>query len=167
MKNIPTGQILTLLFAFVLLSAACSGDSRNSNMAADANSAAARNANDSGARTDTEALGMLINVPFESEDTAWKEDPAKKKITAVFRFSPEDAKKLIAEAEKAGAPQPTSTSSETWFPAELIAQSEMSGDDDLKGQAYPANMFFQEPYTAGRVIHIDNTDYFVLEVTSK
>jgi len=44
---------------------------------------------------------------------------------------------------------------------------ELSGDDSLKGLAYSADSFFQEPYTSGRVIRIDGTDYFVLELSAK
>ena len=37
----------------------------------------------------------------------------------------------------------------------------------LAGQSYAANAFYQEPYTDGRITHIENTDYFVLELSEK
>jgi len=33
--------------------------------------------------------------------------------------------------------------------------------------SYPANAFYLEPYTDGRITRIENTDYFVLELTAK
>jgi len=55
---------------------------------------------------------------------------------------------------------------ETWFPEELVAQGETSGDTALRGEACSAASFFQEPYMSGRVVRIEATDYFVLEVTA-
>jgi hypothetical protein len=43
----------------------------------------------------------------------------------------------------------------------------VSGDDTLSGQAYAANAFFQDAYNDGRVIKVDDSDYFVLELNAK
>ena len=110
---------------------------------------------------------MWVNVPYEAEDIVWKETADRKQIIAVLRFSGEDANKIVADAAPRQAPQSVILSSESWFPAELIAQSEMSGDDTLNGLAYAADSFYQEPYTAGRIVRIDGTDYFVLELSAK
>ena len=56
---------------------------------------------------------------------------------------------------------------ETWFPDDLIAYGEMSGDDTLKGTSYAANAFLQDPFNEGRVVRIEGTNYFVLEATAK
>ena len=80
-----------------------------------------------------------------------------------MRLSPSDANKLVAETGAAGTPE-SSIAVESWFPDELIAQSEMSGDSALKGVSYPANAFVQEPYTVGKITRIEGTDYFILEL---
>ena len=110
---------------------------------------------------------MSVNVPYEAEDIVWKESTDRKEIIAVLRFSPEDADRIVADAAPRLVTQNVSLSSESWFPAELIAQAEMSGDDSLSGVAYAADGFFQEPYTSGRIVRVDGTDYFVLELSAK
>lgn len=153
------------LFSCAALSLGCSGNGNKPvNSKTAANSA---NENTNTTRTNVEELGLIVNVPYEAEDVAWKEDAAHKKVIAVLRFSPADSAKLVAEAEKIKPAEATNISSESWFPAELIAQSEISGDDNLKGQSYAANQFFQEPYTNGRIVRIETTDYFVLELSAK
>ena len=168
MTLVKTAAILALI-SFSVLSPACGG---NANRAADSNISPSTsgqiNVNANAAKSNVEELGVLINVPpYETEDVAWKEYPSQKRIVAVLLFSPEDSAKIVAEAEKFGQPSAATISSEPWFPAELIAQGEMSGEDNLNGRAYPANQFFQEPYTNGRLMRIDNTDYFVLDITAK
>ncbi len=121
------------------------------------------------AKTNVEELQLLVNIPYEveDEDIVWKENAAQKKLVAVLRFSAENANRIVAEATARHAPQNVTLSSESWFPSELIAQGELSGDDSLKGIAYAADDFFQEPYTSGRIARIDGTDYFVLEMSAK
>ena len=84
-----------------------------------------------------------------------------------MRFSSADSDKIVAEASKNGSPQNAEIAVENWFPDELVAQGEMSGDNALKGLAYPANAFFLEPYTSGRITRIEGGDYFVLELIAK
>lgn len=155
--------ILTLFLAAVVL-AGCVGRDGNSNGA----NISASNASATGdaARTNVEELALLVKVPYESEDIVWKEDAAKKRVIAVLRFSPADANQIVADAEKAGSATKVSLPAESWFPGELIAQSEMSGDGKLNGTAYPANGFFQAPYSNGMITRIEDTDYFVLDVTA-
>lgn len=118
------------------------------------------------AKTNVEELTLLVNVPYETEDVVWKEDPVAKKVVAVMLFSPADADAIVAEAAKFGPPQQVSVAVETWYPNELIAQGEMSGDSALKGVSYPANSFFQPPYSTGRIARIEGLPYFVLEVSA-
>jgi hypothetical protein len=110
---------------------------------------------------------MLINVPYESDEVFWKEDVDHKKLIAVLRFPQGEANRLISDAEKIHPAQQVTITPESWFPAELEAQSEMSPDDTLSGQAYAANAFFQDPYNQGRITHIQDTDYFILELSQK
>src|SRR6476620_11808285 len=142
--------------------AGCS-ETSNTNTEPVPTAAAPENANK--ANTNVEELGVLINVPYESDEASWKEDKAHKKVIAVLRFSETEAKRLVDDASKIAAPQNAEISAESWFPPELIAQSGISGEDTLTGKAYPANAFFQDPYNSGRITRIENTDYFVLELT--
>ena len=134
----------------------------------DQTSANSANENANAAKTNAEELGVLVNLPFETEEAVWKEDAAHKKVIAVLRFSPADANKIVSRGGKDSARlRMSKVAAETWFPAELIAQSGASGDSNLKGLAYAANDFFQEPFTSGRIVRIENTDYFVLELSAK
>lgn len=160
--------VILALISCAALSPACSGsanNSANSSVSASSNQA---NENVNAVRSNVEELGLIVNIPYETEDVAWKEDASRKKIIAVLRFAPADSTKLVAEAEKVRPPEAANIPSETWFPAELIAQSEMSGGgDNLNGRSYAANQFFQEPFTSGRIVRIENTDYFILELAVK
>jgi hypothetical protein len=158
-----SGIILSLILAALTLSGCGAGDSSNS--AANADNASASNSNT--VKTNVEELGMIVNVPYESDDCSFKEFPSQKKLVAVLRFSPNEANRLIADAVKIRPAQRMSVAPESWFPAELVAQSETAGDDMLNGQSYAANAFFQDPYNDGRITHIDQTDYFILELSAK
>lgn len=129
--------------------------------------ATASNVNANAAGTNAEELSVIVNVPYEAEDVVWKLGAERKTVLAVLRFSPADSDRVVAEAESFGAPSIVAIAAESWFPDELIAQSDASGDNSLKGLSYPANRFFLEPYLNGRVTRIDQTDYFVLELTAK
>ena len=163
-----SGLILALFLGCISLAACVGGIQDNNNTRSNSGETApAADVNANVAKTNVEELGMLVNVPYESEEAFWKEDPASKKVIAVLRFPKPESNRLITDAEKIGPPREVSITPETWFPPELIAQSETSGDDLLKGQAYPANSFFQPPYNEGRITRIENTDYFVLELNAK
>ena len=164
MHRFVAGFLSTILFCSIF-AASCSRMNKNSNVESlNASNTSVENSN--AAKTNVEELGLLVTIPYEAEDIVWKEDAAHKKITAVLRFSPEDANKITADATARQAPQNVTLSSSSWFPAELIAQSEMTGDDQLHGTAYAADAFYQEPYTTGRLVRVEGTDYFVLELTS-
>ena len=156
--------ILTLILTASLLGVACGGSQVNSNASANSNTAAA---NSNATKTNVEELGMLINVPYESEEVFWRDDQQHKKLVAVLRFSQSEANRLTADAEKIRPPQQVTLNPESWFPPELVAQSEVSGDDMLNGKAFAANSFFQDPYDDGRIVKIDDSDYFILELSSK
>ena len=146
---------------------ACGGGNKNANSVPPQTASNGLVDNANSAKTNVEELGLLVNVPYEAQDIVWKEDAAHKKVIAVLRFSPTDANKIVAEAEKMGAAENVSVAVEIWFPDELTAQSDMSGDSALKGVVYPANEFFQEPFTTGKITRIDGGDYFVLELAAK
>lgn len=166
MKIIRAGVILALFFSAASLSS-CVGGNKNANTQSTAAPSNRTGENPNLPKTNVEELGLLVNVPYETEDIVWKEYASQKRLLAVLRFSPADAAKLVAESEKIRSSESAAVSSETWFPAELIAKSEMSGDDNLSGRSYAANQFFQEPYSSGQLVRIENTDYFVLDLTAK
>lgn len=166
MASVKTAAILALFLTSALLSA-CGGSANTAANSTNSTSSNQSNSNANSVKANVEELGLLVAVPYEAEDVVWKEYPSQKRIIAVLRFSPEDTPKVIAEAEKFGRPEAATVTAETWFPAELTAQSEMTGEDTINGHAYPANQFFQEPYTNGRLVRIDNTDFLVLDVTAK
>ncbi len=164
MKILRTVVILALFLSAMAFSG-CGDENKNANSATLLSNGSLENANS--AKTNVEELGLQVNIPYEPEDIVWKEAANHKQIIAVLRFSAEDANKIVAEAAPRQAPQNVKLSSDSWFPAELIAQSEMSGDDSLNGLAYAADSFYQEPYTSGRIMRIEGTDYFVLELSAK
>ncbi len=150
---------------------ACSGRSTNSANTANSNTAAANNSDpaDESVKDNAEELATLARLPFEPEEVTWKETTAgdKRKLLAVIRFTPEDSKKIVENAAKIKAGEPVSIPSERWFPAELISQAEMSGDDQITATAYPADEFYQAPYSEGRLSRFQQSDFFILELTAK
>jgi hypothetical protein len=113
---------------------------------------------------------MLVTLPVEPEDVAWKETTGPdgtRKLTAVLRFSGENAAKVSSQAAQHRPAVPAELSTEEWYPAELISQSELSGDTMLKGQTYAANDFYRPPYNDGRLTRVENTDVFILELTAR
>ena len=151
-----------LLCTIAMFCLACGGGTSTG-----ANGSLASGANTNSAKTNVEELAMSVNVPYQVDDLVWKEFPGQKRIVAVMRVDPADSAKIIADATSQGQPENVSVPSQKWFPAELVAQAEMSGDNTLRGQAYTANAFYQEPYTSGRITRIEGTDYFVLDLTAK
>lgn len=91
-------------------------------------------------------------------------DPKTRKLTAVLVFSAQDSQKLLNSLREQGPGDEAEIAAESWFPEELIAKSEMSGDADLRGRSYAAGPFLSETYKDGRVIHIEETEIFILEL---
>ena len=164
MKTLRVAAILPLFLVIQLFIACTNSSSTTSNSGSSANNAAD---NSNSARSNVEELGVLINMPYEAEDVVWKDYQEQKKVVAVLRFSTADANKLVAQAEKVRKPNPVTVGSESWFPPELVAQSDVSGDNSIKGVSYAADEFLQAPYNDGQITRIKDTDYFVLEVSAK
>lgn len=176
--NLTAVLILSILFL-----SACNedptGDGKNpiansSNQPANANGETAN-----AARDDIDELGKIIKLPVSPEEANyWEENLSgtdssnqnsvskAKKIVAVLKFSSENAAQLISNIEKIKPPTDSEIDAENRFPAELIAQSQLSGDETLKGKSYAADDFLQTPYNVGKITRIENTDYFVLELTT-
>jgi hypothetical protein len=164
--------VFIICAAFLL--AACSSQSSPNAANNGANVAGKTNANSensTASKDDAAELNSMILLPFAPEETEWRaendtKNPNAKKLVAVFKFAPDDAKNLTAQAAKHRAPEAVQIGTEDWFPAELIAQTQLSGDETLKGMAYGANDFLQMPYKSGRLIKVDNSNYFILEVST-
>lgn len=160
-------DVILALFLLTLSLAACGGRADKGNTQGAANVPANTAENVNSPKTNVEELGVLVNIPYESEDIVWKEFDKPRKLIAVLRFSPADADKIVAEAGKNGKTSVVTVENETWFPDDLIAYGDMSGDDTLKGTSYPATAFLQEPFNEGRIVRIEGTNYFVLEASVK
>ena len=153
--------ILTL-FGALLMAGCGNGDGVNAN-----SRSAVPTPEANGPRTGVEELGLLITVPYEAEDCIWKQDPTTKGITAVLRFDAEDTGKLLADVQKIHPPVDASIPMQTWFPGDMVVDSDLRGDDQLRGKAYAADPFFQDPYVSGRLVRIVGTEYWVLEIQPK
>lgn len=172
------------IFGFLLLALslnACLGNNANS-----VKNSAAPNDNrtaDSNAKVivqdDVEELGKLVKLPLEPEEATFSEidlntknvapqvpAPNDKKLVAVLKFSPENAARIVAQAGKYKSPAVSDVDAEMWFPPELVAKSQETGDDYLKGVEYAANDFLQTPYLHGKLTRLNDTNYFVLELSS-
>lgn len=174
-----TPKIFIALLIAAIFTACGANNTANSNAA----NQSANSANSNGAaslKDDIEELELTIKLPFHPEEAVWREEvlgkagdnrmppaPTDKKLVAVLRFLKDDADKITAQAEKYKPAAPEIINSENWFPAELVAQSQTSGDETLKGKSYAANDFYNVPYADGKLTRIDGTDYFVLELFAK
>jgi hypothetical protein len=171
-------KIIIALFIAAFFTACTSNHPQNSNSNQAANTAANSNSSNS-VKDDVDELELTIKLPFHPEDAVWREEPlgkagsdrvpgpTDKKLVAILRFLKDDADKIAAQAEKYKTATPEIITTESWFPAELIAQSQTSGDETLKGSSYPATDFYNAPYTDGKITRIEGTDYFILELFAK
>ena len=152
------------------------GEAQNSQSNQTANSQISGESANS-AKDNVEELELTIKLPAHPEEVLWREDKTDvqgngstqtgKKLTAVLKFTAEDAARIVAQAETYRPAMPAQIETESWFSAELIAQSELSGDETLKGNSYAANDFFQPPYADGKLTRLENSNYFILELVAR
>jgi hypothetical protein len=180
MKTASTITLLSFLCLVQLFAACASNTAENANAGLPEQAVNQSSENSNKIGDTVESLKTIIPLPFEPEETVWREESVKvsnaenkpvpvnnKKLTAVLRFTAEDADKMASQAETHKPPTHAQIQTEDWFPAELIAQSELSGDETLKGMYYAANDFMQPPYTEGQIIRIENSNYFILELSAR
>lgn len=151
------------LLSLLLTLSACTASNTNSNQTP--NKPSNTNANADTTKDDTEEFAKIVKLPVQPEEVSWRETNDKKLI-AVLKFSATEANNLVAQIEKQKPPQTAEINAENWFPPELVAQSQQSGDASLKGKEYAANDFFLVPYTKGKITRINETNYFVLELSA-
>ncbi|MCO6511935.1 MAG: hypothetical protein J5I65_14210 [Aridibacter famidurans] len=164
--------LLSILFLFSCVEDKDYGEANQLRPAEDSNRPANVNINANVAEDSEIKLSELVNIPFEpAQDSVWREDDlpegAGKKLTVVFRFSKEDGDKLREQLSGEGTPFEAKVDPESWFPPELAARSSTTGDETLKGRGYNAASLAKEPYKSGTLVHIDETDYFVLTLQTK
>ncbi len=113
-------------------------------------------------------LGERVKLPFEPDDVKWQEETFEngKKITAVIKFYREDIDKLLTMLEKVEVNEAVGIEPEEWFPDEIKAQAEQTGDATMRGTYYKTTTFQQEPFTKGTLVRITNTDYFILYLST-
>lgn len=155
-----------MILALLIFFSACAEDetaNRNAN-------AANQNYNKSAPvniipKDDVDELGKIIKLSVAPDEATYYEfDFSDKKLVAVLLFNEANARQIAAAAQKLKTPAPADIDPEVWFPPELIAKSQETGDSSLKGIEYAANDFLQTPYTKGRLTRINDTNYFVLEL---
>jgi hypothetical protein len=166
---------LMLVLLSLLFAVSCS-NSQDANSAINANqgNVSTNTANANSPKDNVEELEAIVKLPLvpdenEEEHADWREETVEskgKKLTAVLKYNPGNAEKIIASAEKYGAPAEIDVDTEEWFPEELNAKAQLSGNESLKGVVYEANDFFNPPYTRGRMVRVKDTDYFILELTT-
>lgn len=140
----------------------------------------AANANANTTQDDERELDKIVNLPFTPEETVWRKDkiaadtndnrvpgPVDYKLTAVMKFKESDVEALVLKAKEKTPPRAIDLEPETWFPAELIAKTQTSGKSTIEGLSYSAEGFMKPPYSVGSLIHIKDTDYFVLKLQTK
>lgn len=154
----------SLLFLLLLL-ASCTAPAGNSSSAnADQGNRVAaipKKANDK-----PEELGMLINFTLEPQDIVWQQSESPKKVVAVFRLVGDETERFADQLKSKSPGAAKSVTVEDWFPAELVAGGETTGGSSVDGTAYPADEFFQTPYMQGTITRINDTDFFVLELSA-
>ena len=179
LKFYTNAFIASLLLINLVFASSCSNTNvveTNKNTGNNAANSNKNGGNSNVVNDNVDQLLEIVRLPEVPEDVVWKEEtlgknddnrvpgPTDKKLTAVLRYTPENAAKIVALVQKNKAPEQTEISTESWFPEELIAQSQLSGNESLKGTAYGANDFFNIPYGNGKITRIEGTDYFVLEL---
>ncbi len=175
-----TIAVFCLSFFFLCSCAKIENGDKSKNSPANQTASGAAEINDAQAtKDDLEELEKIIKLPAAPEEATYREDdlnaqnkeqnanaPAEKRLTAVLKFSAQDASRIVEQAAKYKPAQASEIEAEDWFPAELVAQSQLSGDETLKGEMFAADDFFQPPYAHGNLTRIRNTNYFVLELST-
>lgn len=156
----------------VVLSGGCgggpaTGNSRNT----DSNGVVIDSEKENPASDSVDKLIEHVRLPEVPEEVVWREtviDAAgqKKKIVAVMRFEPQIRDAMMALLGPRKTAEQVDVETERWFPEELIAQAQLSGEEMLKGTSYSASDFFNVPYGFGRITKIEGSEYFVLELTT-
>jgi hypothetical protein len=172
-QNYSPASLAAFWLIVLLFTASCS-NSENAN-ANNANQNVNANAkNKISAKDNADELSALIKLPIVPDDKLdervdWREDTVHqkgKRLTAVLKYNEENTAQIVALAEKHKPAAPVQVGVEEWYPEELTAQTQLSGNESLKGLAFDARDFYNSPYTRGRLIKIAESNFFILELTT-
>jgi hypothetical protein len=161
--------LLLLVFCLSVFVSACGSGPAKGNLSNQANRTPV-DANKMQSKDDIEELEGLVKLTYHPEDAVWRDDAdaqGGRKLVCVLRFKPEEAQRITEAAGKYRAAQPVELEAEGWFPPELVAKSQQSGNETIKGTSYSANDFLIPPFTEGRAVRIDGTNFFVVELSGK
>ncbi|MFL6467609.1 MAG: hypothetical protein ACJ72Z_06600 [Pyrinomonadaceae bacterium] len=168
--NLPS-KIIAILFCTASIGLlGCSQQTADNGAAANSNSNASKASNANTADDNVEELRSLIQIPFEPDEVVYRvtnEADKKQRLVAVFVLTPANHRELEGRLSSGSAGKQQLVTVEQWFPPELKAMAEMTGETAISGTAFPATDFFQEPFTEGSIVFIPQTDYAVLELRSK
>ena len=163
---------IKLFFVFLslcFLLAGCTADGSGANQNVNGNSSSGSgNLGSAATKDDPEEFGRIVNLNFTPEEVSWRETEGQnqKKLVAVIKFFDPDAQAVISQAERHKPAEPAELYPENWFPPELIAKSQVTGAEILKGTAYAANDFFSDTFKNGKLTRIADTNYFILELNN-
>lgn len=169
--NLPSKIIAFLICTASLGLLGCgSQPTANNGVAGNSNSNASTASNTNSANDNVEELRSLVRIPFEPDEVVFRvltTADKRQRLVAVFVLTPEIHRSLEGRLSSSGSGHEQLVTVEQWFPAELTAMAEMSGETTISGTAFPATEFFQPPYTDGNIVFIPQTDYAVLDLQAK
>ena len=160
MKNIAVVLIL-----FLLLSLTACNDELENKADTNANAKVQTKKQIGNTGDDSDDLAEIIKLSFIPEDVVWQQYEVNggKQIIAVIRFTPADTATILAQSQTG---EKVELAAERWYPQELIAQSDTAGDQVLHGTTFVTNIFYKDSFDKGKVIKLDGSDYFVLEIST-
>lgn len=124
-------------------------------------------------------LQAAVNLTVEPDELLWTEEvldgraasdtgraPGAKRLVAVLRFDSPRAAEFQGVFSALGAGMKVDVEVEEWFPTEMKAQGQTGGGGSLKGVSVPANSLLRPPYQYGRLIKVDESPFYILELFS-
>lgn len=165
-------HLSTLCCSWLLLLGACNADAPNPNRTRAAPPVTQ-------VSEDVAALEKLVHLHKKPTSVLYRKEqrggagpnavpgPSDSSLTAVLRYSAEEADALCAETATA-APEEFQLPAAEWFPPELkaLAKPAANGRSVLRVKRYPAGSFTRAPYLNGVLMRVDDSPYFVLSVYS-
>ncbi len=123
-----------------------------------------------GVKENKDELAELIKLPYEPEDLVWKAfapDKNGQRLLAVFQLLPDDSRKLADRLTKQSKGTSVKIKAEKWFPTELVTENEVTGEEGIVATSFPADDFFQQPYSEGTVSRVGTSDFYVLDLMAR
>ncbi len=172
MRFAPRSPLVLVILLASAVSGCTGGQKSGNSNAINRNSNTNANAASANANDNIEDLEAMIRLPFHPDEALFREEPASgpektRKLTVVLKFTTDEANKIVEAASKGNVGQPFEIETESWFPPELVAKSQQSGNETIKGLSYPATEFTQAPFGEGKVSRIEATDFFVVELYAR